>query len=96
MLYSHQSTTFRMPAQEATATETTTLLTARQISLLLQIVRLVSQGSTWEVRRYLARGGDPNARVYQARQDGSFYVGSEEYIGPETVVGMSLLGTCTF
>ena len=88
-IYSRMSTT-----AETTGAETTTLTTARQSSQLLQLLRLVLQGSVRELRRYLARGGDPNARVYQAQLDPTFYVSSEESTGPGAVVALSLLAMC--
>ena len=82
-------------APEATAANTTTTLTtARQSSQLLQVLRLVLQGSVRELRRYLARGGDPTARVWQALHDASFHVSSEEYTGPGAVDQMALLAMC--
>ena len=83
-------------AAAAAAAAGTTLTTARQSSQLLQILRSVLQGSTRDLRRYLAGGGDPNARVYQAIPGGSFYVSSEEYTGPGTVLNLSLLAVCCF
>ena len=80
-----------MPAREATLAETTTTLTtARQSVQRLQILRLVLQGSVRELRRYLVRGGDLNARVYQSCHDGSFHVNSEDYRGSGEVFSMSL------
>ena len=80
-------------AEAATAAETT-LTTARQSSQLLQLLRLVLQDSLREMRRYLARGGDPHAMVYQDSEDGSFHVSSEEYTGSAAMLGMSLLAAC--
>ena len=82
-----------MPAIEATAAETTTLSAPRQSSQLLQLLRLVLQGSTRELRRYLARGGVPNARVYQDPRF-NLHVSSEEYKGPGAMQETSLLAMC--
>ena len=82
---------------EATAAESTTLTAPRQSSQLLQVLRLVLQGSVRELRRYLARGGDPNARVYQAVRDRrNFNVSSEEYTGSGAVEQLSMLAMCCF
>ena len=81
-------------AQASTAAGTTVLTTARQSSQLLQLLRSVLRGSARDLRRYLARGGNPNARVYKAHDDGSFYASSEDYTGPSAVVVTSLLAIC--
>ena len=83
-----------MPPTQATAAETTTLTAPRQSTQLLQLLCLVLQGSIRELRRYLARGGDPHARVYQARHDGSFHVNSADYTGSGEVFDLSLLAIC--
>ena len=85
-----------MPTATApvTAAQTTVLTAPRQSSQLLQLLRSVLQGSTRELRRYLARGGDPKARVYLARRDGSCYVSSEEYRGPGRLTNVPLLTAC--
>ena len=80
----------------ASATETTTLTTARQSSELLQQLRSIISGRPLGLRRYLARGGDPNARFYQALQGGSFHLNSEEHTGPGAMVSTSLLQMCCF
>ena len=84
-----------MPVQ-ASAAESTTLTTARQSSHLLQLLRVVIRGSGRDLRRYFARGGDPNARVYQALEKNSFFVSCEEYTGPGTMIAASLLAMCCF
>ena len=81
----------------AAAAETTTTLTAaRQSSQLLQLLRLVLQGSIRDLGRYLVRGGDPNASVYQAAHTNIFCVSTEEYTGPRALTAMSLLAVCCF
>ena len=85
-----------MPLSEITAAETTTLTAPRQSSQLLQLLRLVLQGGSRDLRRYLARAGDPNARVYRALQNGSFYVSHEEYTGPGGMAEVSLLAASCF
>ena len=54
-----------MPTATEVATtatsEVSTLATVRQSSQVLELLRLVLQGSVRELRRYLARGGDPDA-----------------------------------
>ena len=77
------------PTVEVTAE--TTLTTARQSSQLLQVLRLVLQGSVRELRRYVTRGGDLNARVCLATEDDSWHVSSEDYTGPGSVAAMPLL-----
>ena len=84
-----------MPPTEAAAATTSTTLTApRQSSQQLQLLRLVLQGSIRELRRYLARRGDPNARVYHSVHADSFHVSGEEYTGPGEVLKRSLLAIC--
>ena len=78
---------------EVTAAETTTLTAPRQSSQLLQVLRLVLQGSVRELRRYLARGGDPNAKVYQDPRC-NFHVSSADYTGPDAVLEVSLVASC--
>ena len=79
-----------MPA-EAAAESATTLTTVHQSSQLLKLLRLALPGSTRDLRRYLARGGNPNVKVYRARDDGSLHVSSEEYTGPGGMRHLSLL-----
>ena len=85
-----------MPATETTAAAeiTTTLTTARQSSQLLKLLRSVLQGSTPDLRRYLDRGGDPNARLYHTPEDGKVYVSSEEHTGSSALLTLSLLAAC--
>ena len=90
------SSTSPMSSSEATAAETTTLTAPRQSSQLLQLLRSVLQGSVRDLRRYLAKGGTPDARILRALHDGSCHVSSEEYRGPGGVVPMSLLAICCF
>ena len=80
--------------QPTAAETTTTLTTARQSSHLLQLLRSILRRNTRDLKPYLARGGDPNARVYQARElidDGRCYVSCEEYTGPGDLKQVSLL-----
>ena len=82
-----------MPPIEASAASEATQTTARQSSQLLKLLRSVTQGSTRDLRRYLARGGDPHARVY-ADEKGKFWASPEEYTGPGDLIRMSLLTMC--
>ena len=86
-----------MPATEATATaeSTTTLTTARQSSQLLQLLPLVVQGCDGELRRYLATGGAPSARIYDDL-DWNFYASSADYTGPGAAQHVSLLAACCY
>ena len=90
-IYSEHTET--MPAIDATAAESTTLTTARQSSELLKLLRSVLQGSIRDMRRYLARGGDPHARVYKTLE-WILYVSSAEHTGPGAVEAISLLAAC--
>ena len=84
------------PATEATAGAASTLTTAKQSTQLLKLLQSVLQGSVRDLRRYLATGGTPNARIFQAQHDKSCYVNSEDYTGPGAVEELSLLEDCCF
>ena len=79
-----------------TGVSTTTLTAPRQSSQLLELLRSVLQDSVRELRRYLAIGGESNARVYQDPQRGNFHVSSEDYTGPGIVREVSLLTMCCY